>query len=179
VHRRRCCSSAATRISSQAPWPSTALQTSRSSTATSPGTHATPPVSPWGAIGPAKQKLARKEIGGTPETAAAAYAERSPISYAAKIAASCVPLQIWWSRTDATVLDPEQQSGRMYRALATRRPQASVDEYVGRWKHMDAMRVETDLPKMLAGLGLLPERFAVERLDAEHHAVAGTGCTSA
>jgi poly(3-hydroxybutyrate) depolymerase len=132
----------------------------------------------WGEIGPAKQKLARKEIGGTPETAPAAYAERSPISYAARIAASCVPLQIWWSRTDATVLDPERQSGRMYRALETLQPRASVDEYTGHWKHTDAMRVETDMPKMLAGLGLLPEDYDVDHLAAEHHTTsAHESCT--
>jgi poly(3-hydroxybutyrate) depolymerase len=126
----------------------------------------------WGAIGPAKQKLARREIGGTPETAPAAYAERSPISYAARIAASCVPLQIWWSRTDATVLDPERQSGRMYRALERLHPRATVDEYVGHWKHTDAMRVETDMPQMLAGLGLLPESYDIDHLVAEHHATS-------
>jgi dipeptidyl aminopeptidase/acylaminoacyl peptidase len=123
----------------------------------------------WGPIGPGKQRLARKEIGGTPAAVPARYAERSPITYARKISASCVPIQIWWSRTDKTVLDPAQQSGRMYRALRNANPHAPIDEYVGDWDHTDAMRHETDLPRMLAGLGLLPADFDVELLDAVHH----------
>jgi pimeloyl-ACP methyl ester carboxylesterase len=122
----------------------------------------------WGQIGLAKQKLARKEVGGTPETAPGKFAQRSPITYARTIAESCVPVQIWWSRTDKIVLDPERQSGRMYRALKRLNPRAPIDEYVGDWDHTDAMRHETDLPKMLAGLGLLPQTFAVERLAAAH-----------
>jgi pimeloyl-ACP methyl ester carboxylesterase len=122
----------------------------------------------WGQIGVAKQRLARKEVGGTPKTAPSKFAERSPITYARAIAESCVPVQIWWTRTDKIVLDPERQSGRMFKALKRINPQAPVDEYVGEWDHTDAMRHETDLPKMLAGLGLLPTAFAVERLGATH-----------
>jgi pimeloyl-ACP methyl ester carboxylesterase len=122
----------------------------------------------WGQIGPAKQRLARKEVGGTPKAAPRKFAERSPITYARAIAESCVPVQIWWTRTDKIVLDPERQSGRMYKTLTRMNPQAPVDEYVGDWKHTDAMRHETDLPKMLAGLGLLAPTFAVERLAAVH-----------
>ena len=122
----------------------------------------------WGQIGLAKQKLARKEVGGTPATAAARFAERSPISYARAIAESCVPVQIWWSRTDKIVLDPASQSGRMFKALRRMNPKAPVDEYVGDWDHTDAMRHETDLPKMLAGLGLLRPGFSIEPLAARH-----------
>jgi pimeloyl-ACP methyl ester carboxylesterase len=122
----------------------------------------------WGQLGLAKQKLARKEVGGTPKTAPQKFAERSPITYARAIADSCVPVQIWWSRTDRVVVDPERQSGRMYETLKRFNPQAPIDEYVGDWDHTDAMRHETDLPKMLAGLGLLPARFASGRLAAAH-----------
>jgi pimeloyl-ACP methyl ester carboxylesterase len=122
----------------------------------------------WGQIGLAKQRLARKEIGGTPATAPAKFAERSPITYARVIAESCVPVQIWWSRTDKIVLDPSRQSGRMFKALRRMNPKAPVDEYVGDWDHTDAMRHETDLPKMLAGLGLLRPGFSVELLAARH-----------
>jgi poly(3-hydroxybutyrate) depolymerase len=134
----------------------------------------------WGHTGLAKQRLARKEIGGTPATAPGKYAERSPITYAWAIAASCVPVQIWWSRTDKIVLDPDRQSGRMAATLRSMNPSAPIDEYVGNWDHTDAMRHETDLPKMLAGLGLLEPAFSVELLDATH---AGIGtderCTKA
>jgi hypothetical protein len=43
---------------------------------------------------------------------------------------------------------------------------------VGDWEHTEAMRYETDLPKMLAGFGLLPARFDVEVLHAVHHGTA-------
>jgi pimeloyl-ACP methyl ester carboxylesterase len=126
----------------------------------------------WGQIGLAKQRLARKEVGGTPATARMKFAQRSPISYARVIAESCVPVQIWWSRTDKIVLDPAQQSGRLATALRRMNPSAPVDEYVGDWDHTDAMRHETDLPKMLARLGLLRPAYAVERLAVTHHAPA-------
>ena len=125
----------------------------------------------WGHIGRAKQRLARKEIGGTPATTPAKFAERSPITYARTIAASCVPVQIWWSRTDKIVLDSARQSGRMFQTLRRMNPNAPIDEYVGDWDHTDAMRHETDLPKMLAGLGLLPPAFSVELLSAKHAGV--------
>ena len=122
----------------------------------------------WGQIGAAKQKLARKEIGGTPRTAPEKFAARSPISYAHAIAESCTPVQIWWSRTDKVVLDPEQQSGRMAKALRAANPAAPIDEYIGAWDHTDAMRHETDLPRMLAGLGLLPPELASASIRAKH-----------
>ncbi len=131
----------------------------------------------WGHIGLGKQRLARREIGGTPTSAPAKFAARSPLSYASTLAASCIPLQIWWSRTDKIVLDPERQSGRLYRTLKRLNPNAPIDEYVGDWAHTDAMRPETDLPKMLAGLGLLPAAFDdVEPLAAEHHGPDAAQC---
>ena len=56
----------------------------------------------------------------------------------------------------------------MFKALTAMNPQAPVDEFVGNWDHTDAMRHETDLPKMLAGLGLLPAEFDVEHMGARH-----------
>jgi dipeptidyl aminopeptidase/acylaminoacyl peptidase len=122
----------------------------------------------WGQVGLGRQGLARREIGGTPSTAQADYAARSPITYARAIAASCIPVQIWWSRKDKVVLDPADQSGRMFQVLRQMNPQAPIDEYVGDWDHTDAMRHEADLPKMLAGLGLLPPEFEVEHMGAGH-----------
>jgi pimeloyl-ACP methyl ester carboxylesterase len=122
----------------------------------------------WGQIGVAKQRLARKEVGGTPTSAPRAFAARSPITYASAIAGSCVPVQIWWTRTDRIVLDPADQSGRMFRVLRRLNPRAPIDEYVGRWDHTEAMRHETDLPKMLAGLGLLDPELGAEPLPARH-----------
>jgi pimeloyl-ACP methyl ester carboxylesterase len=133
----------------------------------------------WGAIGPAKQRLARQEIGGTPRTAPALYAERSPLTYASRIATACVPVQLWWSRTDEIVLDADRQSGRMLSALKASNPHAPVEGFVGEWLHTDVMRHETDLPRMLARLGLLPSRFDIERMraaDVEGSSAAGGAC---
>ena len=131
-----------------------------------------------GDAGAHMQKLAVREIGGTPVSVPQLYAERSPLTYAAAIASSCTRLQIWWSREDKVVTDSAQQSGRMFEMLGELNPQAPVDEYVGSWPHTRALRARFDLPRMLTGLGLLPERFDVERLDAEHRALPGTGCAS-
>jgi hypothetical protein len=87
-------------------------------------------------------------------------------------------LQIWWSRTDEIVMESAKQSGRLFETLRQLNPQGPVDEYVGDWPHTRALRARTDLPRMLAGLGLLPEEFGVERLEAEHDGIAGSGCTS-
>jgi poly(3-hydroxybutyrate) depolymerase len=131
-----------------------------------------------GDIGAHMQKLAVREIGGTPASVPQLYAERSPLTYATAIAFSCTRLQIWWSREDKVVMDAAHQSGRMFEALRELNPQAQVDEYVGSWPHTRALRARYDLPRMLAGLGLLPPQFDVERLGAEHRALPGTGCTS-
>jgi hypothetical protein len=124
------------------------------------------------------QRLAIREIGGTPKSVPQLYAERSPLTYADAIASSCTRLQIWWSREDKVVMDAAHQSGRMFETLRQLNPQGPVDEYVGAWPHTRALRARYDLPVMLAGLGLLPQRFSIEHLGAEHHAIPGTGCAS-
>jgi poly(3-hydroxybutyrate) depolymerase len=131
-----------------------------------------------GNIGRHMQRLAVREVGGTPTSVPALYAERSPLTYADAIASSCTRLQIWWSREDKIVMDAAKQSGRLFETLRQLNPQGPVDEYVGNWPHTRALRARFDLPRMLAGLGLLPQKFGLERLGAEHHAIQGTGCTS-
>src|SRR5712691_1683616 len=46
------------------------------------------------------QRLARREIGGTPATDPGGYETRSPLDFARKIAFAGVPLQTWWSTRD-------------------------------------------------------------------------------
>lgn len=104
--------------------------------------------------GAAKRTLARREVGGTPSTAAAAYATRSPITDARAIASSGVPLQIWWTRTDRVVVDSRMQSGLLARRIRAMNPGAPFREVVGAWRHTAVMRADRDLPTMLAGLGL-------------------------
>ncbi len=107
--------------------------------------------------GAAKRKLARREVGGTPSTAGAAYAARSPLTYARAIASSGVPLQIWWTRTDRVVVQSALQSGLLIQRIRELNPGAPLTEVVGSWRHTAVMRAGLSLPAMLAGLGLLAE----------------------
>ena len=107
--------------------------------------------------GAAKRKLARREVGGTPATAADAYAARSPLDYARAIASSGVPLQIWWTRTDRVVTDSPMHSGLLATRIRQLNPGAPLTEVVGAWRHTAAMRADSSLPTMLVGLGLLPQ----------------------
>lgn len=107
--------------------------------------------------GATKRKLARREVGGTPSTAAAAYAARSPLAFARTIASSGVPLQIWWTRTDRVVVESPLQSGLLVKRIRKLNPHAPLTEVVGAWRHTGVMRADSALPRMLAGLGLLPQ----------------------
>jgi poly(3-hydroxybutyrate) depolymerase len=60
------------------------------------------------------QALARLEVGGTPSSNAQAYVLRSPIHWVGQIAASGVPLQLWWSNADEIVVGQRHQSGSFY-----------------------------------------------------------------
>jgi len=131
----------------------------------------------WGNFGLDMQKLARREFGGTPSTAPLAYADRSPLTYAAAIADSCVPLQLWWTRVDQIVRQSDLQSGAMFRALQKRNPQATVDAYIGSWIHTHALSYRTRLPMMLAGLGLMPETYIVAHRGLEHERPSQVACT--
>lgn len=102
------------------------------------------------------QEMARTEIGGTPSSRPGAFAERSPLTYAASIARSCVPLQLWWSMKDKIVLDQSQQTGALYSRLDQLNPDAPVTAFIGTWRHSAEMRATTRLPAALAAFGLLP-----------------------
>jgi poly(3-hydroxybutyrate) depolymerase len=109
-----------------------------------------------GPIGRSLQSLARIEIGGTPRARAAAFAERSPVTYARTIALSCVPLELWWSTKDKIVLDQSRQSGELYSRLLALNPNANVAAFVGTWRHSAEMHAATRLPAVVAWLGLIP-----------------------
>ena len=98
------------------------------------------------------QRLARREIG----TARDAWADRSPIDYARKLAFSGVPLEIWWSTRDEVVADQAAQSGRLFGEIRRLNPRAPVLQVVGRWRHTAEMRPSGDLPAALRWLRLLP-----------------------
>jgi pimeloyl-ACP methyl ester carboxylesterase len=100
------------------------------------------------------QRLARIEIGGTPAQVPRAYQVRSPLDWARRLAASHVPLQIWWSRTDRIVANQAAESGALYRDLQRLRPAAPVTEVVGTWAHSAEFRWNRQLPRALALFGL-------------------------
>ena len=113
----------------------------------------------WGQpVGRVLQSNLRREVGGSPEQAPAAYAARSGLSLAPEIASSGVPLQIWWSHNDKIVTDQQTQSGAMFDRLRELNRCAPVSEYVGHWAHSHEMRASQLLPVALAGFGLLPAR---------------------
>jgi pimeloyl-ACP methyl ester carboxylesterase len=101
------------------------------------------------------QQQARAEIGGTPVTDPRAYAARSPITYARRLATDGVPLYIWWSRHDRVVVHQNAESGRLYRAIEAVDPFAPVHEVVGTWDHSAEMHPLTDLPAALVEVGLI------------------------
>ena len=114
----------------------------------------------WGMpIGVALQEFARTEVGGTPEEARQRYLARSPLAHTRAIAFSCVPLQIWWSRTDRIVVDSSRQSGALFRRIRARNRRAPVSAYVGSWEHTKVFTPGRLLPTALARFGLMPSLF--------------------
>ena len=101
------------------------------------------------------QAAMRTEVGGAPAERPAAYTARSPITSAAAIARSGVPLQIWWSTQDKIVTDQQHQSGTLFRALRKLGPVAPLCAYIGRWPHSREMKADQLLPIVLKELGLL------------------------
>lgn len=101
------------------------------------------------------QQLARTEIGGTPSSAPAAYAARSPIHYVRQLAHSGVPLHIWWSLRDRIIANQRLESGLLYREILAVNPEAPVSEYVGTWAHSAEMHATARLPLALVKLKLI------------------------
>jgi hypothetical protein len=131
-----------------------------------------------GSLGAVLQGLARREVGGTPASARAAFAARSPLTFAGAIAASGVPLQIWWSHKDKIVVDAEQQSGRLAETLRALGTQAPLEEYVGRWIHTAPLRADRQLPLIVERFGLLPPRWG-QRPKLRYIVTSGAGAGSA
>jgi pimeloyl-ACP methyl ester carboxylesterase len=133
-----------------------------------------------GPLGLTLQRLARYEIGGTPKSAPAAYAVRSPVAYLRSLAFSCVPIQMWWSVADRVVVDQQHQSARLFWNIRGLNPIAPVQAFVGFWIHTSEMRARSQLPRALAAFGLLPSvpegRGTVRSIPAESSAA---NCTPA
>jgi pimeloyl-ACP methyl ester carboxylesterase len=116
------------------------------------------------------QSVLRREVGGRPNEQPERYAERSPLALADSIAASEVPLQIWWSHADRIVVDQAHQSGALFRTLRALNPDAPLIAYSGRWRHSTEMRSTSLLPLALIDFGLL--RADAMRVPPSVHRVA-------
>jgi pimeloyl-ACP methyl ester carboxylesterase len=113
-----------------------------------------------GPIGRVLQRMARREVGGTPASDPGGYAERSPLRLARRIAFSGVPLELWWSTADLIAPHQQQeQSGALFARIRSLNPDAPVEAFVGHWIHAREDRANSRLPYALAQLGLLPARF--------------------
>jgi hypothetical protein len=78
----------------------------------------------------------RREIGGSPDLAPAAYQERSPSDYVDEIARADTALAIWWSSTDQEVPDQATvQAGRFAEELGRDNPRRAVWQREGVWSH--------------------------------------------
>jgi pimeloyl-ACP methyl ester carboxylesterase len=102
------------------------------------------------------QRLAREEIGGTPATDPRAYALRSPDHYARRLAASGVPLQIYWSTRDQIIDDQTLEAGALADEIRELNPFAQLWDFEGEWRHTAEMQPDRRLPRALARFDLLP-----------------------
>jgi poly(3-hydroxybutyrate) depolymerase len=106
-------------------------------------------------FGPWLQHLARLEIGGTPSSDPGAYAVRSPDRYARAIAASRVPLQIYWSTRDGVLRHEQRAVDRFADAIDSRGRPGCLFVYRGDWRHAAEMEANWELRPALVRLGLL------------------------
>lgn len=103
------------------------------------------------------QGLMRREVGATPASALGLYEQRSPMRFAARLAFSHVPVELWWSRRDAVVTDQRNESGRLYRRVEKLNPRARIRQVIGNWPHVAEMTWRHGLPVALRRLGLLTQ----------------------
>ena len=85
------------------------------------------------------------------------YRLRSPQHWAAEIARSGVPLQIWWSDADEIVTGQENQSGRFFKTLRELDPRAPLEKVTGSWSHTAESYRRLQLPGAARWLGLVPD----------------------
>jgi poly(3-hydroxybutyrate) depolymerase len=103
-----------------------------------------------------QQALARFEVGGAPHQNAPAYVLRSPTHWVRQVAASRVPLSIWWSTADQIVIDQTHQSAHFFAEVKKRRKRGRLEGRPGTWKHSERFG-EVQLPGALRFLRLLPD----------------------
>jgi pimeloyl-ACP methyl ester carboxylesterase len=102
------------------------------------------------------QRLARRELGGSPAQVPAAYRMRSPDAYLDAIAYSGVPLQIYWSLRDRIIADQVREAGLLAADVRSINPDARLWDFEGEWRHTAEMQSTRRLPRALERFGLLP-----------------------
>lgn len=108
------------------------------------------------------QRLARVEVGGTPLTDPAAYAVRSPDTYAREIALSGVSLQLYWSNRDRVISDQVDETAALVQEILGWNPKAPLEVFRGHWRHTAEMRWSARLPQALVRFGLLRRSQAIQ-----------------
>jgi pimeloyl-ACP methyl ester carboxylesterase len=108
------------------------------------------------------QRLARQEIGGTPLSDPAAYAARSPDTYARQIALSGVPILFYWSTRDRVIADQRDETAALVAEIRGWNPDAPVSVFVGTWRHTAEMRWTRRLPGALVRFRLLTRDQAIQ-----------------
>jgi pimeloyl-ACP methyl ester carboxylesterase len=108
------------------------------------------------------QRLARREVGGTPAEDPGAYEARSPDHYVRQIAFSGVPLQLYWSPRDRVIADQASETALLATEIRSINPAAKLWDFEGEWDHTAEMRPTRRLPRALARFGLLPWSDAPE-----------------
>jgi pimeloyl-ACP methyl ester carboxylesterase len=106
------------------------------------------------------QALARREVGGTPLTTPAAYAARSPETYARQLALSHVPIELYWSKRDRVIADQIDESAVLVEEILGWNPHAPLLSFHGEWQHTAEMHAYRRLPPALVRLGLLNRVYA-------------------
>jgi poly(3-hydroxybutyrate) depolymerase len=108
------------------------------------------------------QRLARVEVGGTPLTDPAAYAARSPDTYARELALSGVSLQLYWSNRDRVISDQVDETAALVQEILGWNPKAPLEVFRGHWRHTAEMRWSARLPQALVRFGLLRRSQAIQ-----------------
>ena len=99
---------------------------------------------------------------GRPLTDPAAYAVRSPDTFAREIALSGVPLLLYWSTRDRVISDQVDETGALVTQIRGWNPSAPVQVIRGRWRHTAEMRWSARLPGALVHFGLLRRGQAIQ-----------------
>ncbi len=107
------------------------------------------------------QQRLRRELGGPPDRKRFAYAQRSPLSVAATIARSGVPLRVGWSMADAVVTrSGATQFGRLCRRLRELSPALQLEEAITALPHGGAIHDTASIVEFFAPAGVWRTRHA-------------------